>query len=379
MSRLPWQAERMHTVVIAPDSFKGTAEAAEVAAAIAEGWRSVRPHDELRLLPMADGGEGTLDAFAVAVPGAVRHSVTVTGPVGDPVDASWLELPNGTAVVELAQTSGLTLLDPLQPFAAQTSGFGQAIAAALDHGVDRLLLAIGGSSSTDGGAGLLTALGARLLDADGQEIAPGNAGLAALDAIDLSGLRPLPAAGAVILSDVNNPLLGGRGAAAVFGPQKGASRADVAMLDANLARLVERAGVALTVDRSAVAAAERGSGAAGGAGYGLLLWGATTASGASGVGDAISLPGAAAAATIVITGEGRYDDQTADGKVASYVAGLAPGRAMLVAGAIQAPTDESFVAAASLTELAGGVERAMAEPLVYLQTAGAVLAESLQD
>lgn len=362
-------------IVVAPDSFKGTAEAAEVAAAIAEGWRSVRPDDEVRLLPMADGGEGTLDAFAAAVPGALRHAVTVAGPVGDPVEASWLELPDGTAVVELAQTSGLTLLHPLQPFAAHTIGFGEAIAAALDHGADRLLLAIGGSSSTDGGVGLLTTLGARFLDADGRDIDAGNTGLATLASIDPSGLRALPSGGAVILSDVTNPLLGGRGAAAVFGPQKGASPADVPLLDANLTRLVDHAAAVFPGEQAALAAAEPGAGAAGGAGFGLLLWGATASSGASGVGEAIALPEAVAGAAIVITGEGRYDDQTADGKVASYVAGLAPGRAMLVAGAIQAPTEDTFVAAASLTVLAGGVAAAMAEPLVHLRAAGAALAE----
>ncbi|MGK9147472.1 glycerate kinase [Plantibacter flavus] len=364
----------MHTVVIAPDSFKGTVDAAEVATALAEGWRSVRPDDEVRLLPMADGGEGTLDAFAVAVAGAVRHAVTVTGPVGAPVEASWLELPDGTAVVELAQTSGLTLLDPLQPFAAHTVGFGEAIAAALDAGARRLLLAIGGSSSTDGGTGLLGALGARFLDADGSDTALGNAGLAELATIDVSGLRALPPGGALVLSDVTNPLLGARGAASVFGPQKGATHEDVAVLEANLARLVDRAAAA-AVDPSGRVAVAPGAGAAGGAGYGLLLWGATASSGASGVGEAIGLPAAAAAATVVVTGEGRYDDQTADGKVASYVAGLAPGRAMLVAGMIQAPTEGVFIAAASLTELAGGVAAAMAAPLVHLRSAGAALAE----
>ncbi|AZH84748.1 glycerate kinase [Plantibacter sp. PA-3-X8] len=361
-------------IVIAPDSFKGTATAAEVAEAIADGWRTIRPDDLLHSLPMADGGEGTLDAFAAAVPGARRHPITVTGPVGGPVDAEWLELPDGSAVVELAQTSGLTLLDPLQPFAAHTVGFGEAIAAALDHGARRLLLAIGGSSSTDGGAGLLTALGARLVDADGGPVAPGNAGLSTLRDIDTAGLRALPPDGAVILSDVTNPLLGDRGAAAVFGPQKGATTADVAVLDTNLARFVSRAAEVFGTDRAERAAAEPGAGAAGGAGYGLLLWGATATSGARGVGEAIALPEAAATASIVITGEGRFDDQTADGKVASWVAGLAADRTMLVAGAIQAPTEGIFLAAASLTALAGGVEAAMAEPLVHLRAAGAALA-----
>lgn len=155
-------------VVIAPDSFKGTASATEVAAALAAGWSSVRPNDELRLLPMADGGEGTLDAFDMAVPGGIRMPVVVHGPDNRMHESYWLLLPAGrggaTAVVELANTSGITLLDPLLPLDAHTLGFGQAIAAALDHGIDRLLLAVGGSASSDGGVGALTALGGRFFD-----------------------------------------------------------------------------------------------------------------------------------------------------------------------------------------------------------------------
>jgi glycerate kinase len=210
-------------VVLAPDSFKGTATAAEAADALARGWRSIAPSDVIVEKPMADGGEGTLDAFAAAVPGSERVPVTVQGPDDRPVDAAWLRLPDGTAVVELALTSGITLLDPLRPLDAHTLGFGQAIAAALDAGARRLLLAIGGSSSTDGGAGALAALGAVFLDAQRRPVRLGNRGVGALARADLSGLRPLPADGALILSDVTNPLLGPFGAAAIFGPQKGAT------------------------------------------------------------------------------------------------------------------------------------------------------------
>ena len=149
-------------VVIAPDSFKGTASAAEIADAVAVGWRSERPDDDLVLLPMADGGEGTLDAVAAAVPGSERVPVTVTGPDDRPVETAWLRLPDGRALVELAATSGLTLLDGLRPDTAHTTGFGQAIAAALDAGATGLLLGIGGSASTDGGVGALQALGLAL-------------------------------------------------------------------------------------------------------------------------------------------------------------------------------------------------------------------------
>ncbi len=356
-----------HTVVIAPDSFKGTATAIEVTDALAEGWASVRPDDVLVRMPLADGGEGTLDAFEVAVPGAVRVPVTVQGPDGRDVDASWIRLPDNSAVVELAETSGITLLDPLLPFDAHTFGFGQAIAAALDAGVNRVYLAIGGSSSTDGGVGALTALGARFLDANGAPIVQGGRGLTALAAVDLAALRPLPAGGAVVLSDVTHPLLGPSGAAAVFGPQKGATAADVAVLDAGLARLA----ALLPADASTP-----GSGAAGGTGFGLLAWGATLAAGADAVGEVVHAADAVASASIVITGEGRFDGQSDAGKVPSYVRSLAAvgsARAMLVAGAITAEP-LGFDAAVSLTELAGSATSAMADTRVWLREAGSRLA-----
>ena len=196
-----------HRVVFAPDSFKGTIGAAEAAAALAEGWRSIRHHDEVSLLPMADGGEGTVDAFATAVPGARRMPVTVTGPEGTPIEAVWLLLPpgdgaaGGTAVVELASTSGIELLGSpprLRPLDAHTRGFGEAVAAALAHGVDRLVLGIGSSASTDGGVGLLSALGARFTDAAGDPIAGGGRGLADLAAVDLSRLASVPAGGVTV-------------------------------------------------------------------------------------------------------------------------------------------------------------------------------------
>ncbi|WP_369824037.1 glycerate kinase [Frondihabitans sp. PAMC 28766] len=157
-------------ILIAPDSFKGTASAREVARALGEGWGTVRPGDTLDEAPMADGGEGTLDAFGTAYPGSARHPVTVTGPDDRPVDASWLALPDGRAVVELASTSGLTLLEGLRPDTAHTRGFGEAIAAALASHPAALVLAIGGSSSTDGGLGLLAALGARVVDGAGSAL-----------------------------------------------------------------------------------------------------------------------------------------------------------------------------------------------------------------
>ncbi|WP_313540814.1 glycerate kinase [Leifsonia aquatica] len=372
------------TVVVAPDSFKGSATAAEVAEALGAGWRSVRPADTMVLAPTADGGEGTLDAFAVAVPGARRRPVRVLGPSGEAVEAAWMALPDGVAVVELAATSGLGLLRAPAPFDAHTVGFGQAIAAALDAGATSLLLAIGGSASTDGGAGALTALGARLLDADGRPVAPGNRGLADLARVDLSGLRSLPAGGARILSDVTSPLLGPDGAAAVFGPQKGATPEDVPALDAGLARLaavLEAAAGDGTPAPTDVSVDEPGTGAAGGTGYGLRVWGATMAPGATAVADTLGLPERIAAADLVITGEGRYDSQSASGKAPEHVAALARRAGipvLLAAGAITAEP-HGFADAVALTDLAGGTDAALADPLRWARAAGAALASRLAD
>jgi glycerate kinase len=370
-------------VVLAPDSFKGTASAADAASALADGWRSVRPADELVVRPMADGGEGTLDAFASAVPGATRMPVTVRGPVSAPVTTHWLLLPDGTGVVELAATSGITLLDPLEPLDAHSAGFGEAIAAALDHGVHRLLLALGGSASTDGGVGALSALGGRFFDEADEPVPLGNRGLGMIARVDLSELRALPAGGAVILGDVTNPLLGPLGAAAVFGPQKGADAATVEVLEANLAQFARAAEVAR---RARVAAGSTdhpaefaGAGAAGGAGFGLMLWGAEMGGGAALIASTVGLDAAIAGVDLVITGEGRFDGQSEAGKAPTVVAELARSVGVptaLVAGAITAEP-RGFAASVALSDLAGSGRAAMAEPLRWLESAGAELARSV--
>ncbi|WP_261165664.1 glycerate kinase [Microbacterium sp. Marseille-Q6965] len=371
-------------VVFAPDSFKGSLAAADVARALAEGWSAARPVAR----PMADGGEGTLEAFAAAVPGARRTPVRVTGPLGFGVDAAWLWLPptddapQGTGVVELASTSGIELLGGTRrPWDASTLGFGQAIAAALDHGVSRLILGIGSSASTDGGAGLLTALGARFTSGFGASIPPGAAGLEEVVAADLSRLRPLPEAGVQVLTDVAHPLLGSDGAAAVFGPQKGVD--DVARADAALARFAEvlgrTAGDSLPVTAARHADPDApGAGAAGGAGYGLLAWGAELVPGAARIGELTGLREAIAQADLVVTGEGSFDGQSAAGKAPAHVAALAREHGVpvaLVAGRIAPDVDTSaFVQAVSLTELAGSAEAALADPERWLRKAGATLA-----
>ena len=371
------------TVVLAPDSFKGTLAAADVAAALAAGWRDRRPEDAIVMLPMADGGEGTLDAFALSVPGARHMPLTVTGPHGAPVEAAWLLLPPATdgdggfhgvtGVVELASTSGIELLGgDLRPLDAHSTGFGQAIAQALDFGVDRLLLGIGSSASTDGGMGALSALGARFTDAAGYATPPGARGLGAVVHADLADLRSLPAGGVVVLTDVTNPLLGPAGAAAVFGPQKGLDERTMVDAEAGLARLTGL----LPADPSAA-----GAGAAGGVGFGLLAWGARIVPGAAEVAEMVGLPAAVGAASVVITGEGSNDGQSAGGKAPAHVLAVAHAAGVpvaVVAGRITADADASRLAAAlSLSELAGSSAQAMADPARWLREAGRQLAEVL--
>jgi len=359
----------MGAVVLAPDGFKGSITAAAACAALAQGWRDVDPAARIVARPMADGGEGTLDAFATAVDGARRIPVTVTGPDGRDVAAQWLLLPDGTGVVELASTSGIELLGQQRlPFTAHTLGFGQAIVAALDHGVARLVLGIGSSASTDGGAGMLRALGARFAGADGLR------GVAEATSIDVSGMRTPPPGGVVVLSDVTNPLCGPSGAAAVFGPQKGLTSGDVRAADATLGRWA----AAVTAVLPAADPDAAGAGAAGGTGFALQAWGARLASGSAEVAALVGLAQAVAEASVVVTGEGSFDRQSARGKVPSQVVALTAAAdvpAALVAGRIAPDADTTaFAASVSLTELAGGSEAALSDPVRWLQTAGRALA-----
>ena len=354
-------------VVVAPDSFKGSAGAADVAAAVAEGWRSTRPGDRVTELPLADGGEGTLDALEAALPDSVRHEVVVPGPEGRPVTASWLMLPGGTAVAELASSSGLGLMSRPAPYDAHTRGLGRVVVDALDTGATRLVVGLGGSASTDGGAGLLTELGARFLDSLGEPVVDGSHGLSATVRVDFSGLRPPPVGGVEIWSDVTAPLLGPEGAAAVFGPQKGATPDDVLALDSALERL------AALVDADPTTP---GAGAAGGTGFGMLVWGATVVSGAEAVAEAVGLDRLVADADLVVTGEGRFDAQTAGGKLVSWVASSARAHDVpvaLVAGQVTASTD-GFVDVVDTSVLAGGSAASMTDPRRWLEAAGASLA-----
>ena len=356
-------------IVVAPDSFKGSIDAAAAAAAIAEGWHAARGGDELTCIPLADGGEGTLDVLAAAEPAARWHTARVSGPGERAVSSSWLELPGRTAVVEIARASGLPLLSRPDPLHAHTAGTGELIGRALDAGAARIVLTLGGVASTDGGTGALTALGARFTDASGSPLAAGGGALAELASADLSGLRPPPPGGVTCLSDVTAPLLGPHGAAAVFGPQKGAGPGQVAALEAGLARLAR----VLGGDPAAP-----GAGAAGGTGYGFVTaWGAVIRPGAAELCRIAGLGAALARADLVITGEGRYDLTSTAGKVTGAVlAAAAAARvpAALVAGAIAAELPAGSWRGVSLGELAGDVAAARAAPARWLRAAGQLLA-----
>lgn len=358
-------------VLFAPDAFKGTVDAAAAAEALAAGWLEVRPGDEAVVLPLADGGEGTLDAVERAVPGAVRVPVAdVVGPHGRAVDASWLRLPDGAAVVELAAVCGLPLLDRPDPLGADTAALGVVIADALRSGVSELVVAVGGSASTDGGTGALGVLGARLLDGAGRALPPGGGALDRLASADLSALAPMPPGGVQVLTDVRNPLLGPRGAARTFGPQKGATAEDVAVLEAGLRRLAD----VLGGDPE-----QPGAGAAGGTAYGFAATcGAQLVPGAARIAELAGLDDALARADLVVTGEGRFDATSLNGKVVGAVLHAAmraagtPGVA-IVAGSVAATPPTGVVAYEDLTLLAGSPGEARADAARWLRRAGGAL------
>jgi glycerate kinase len=309
-------------IVIAPDSFKESLSAPEVAAAIARGWQQVFPDAECLLRPMADGGEGTVDALLAAV-GGERRECRVRGPMGAPVAAHWGWLGQATAVIEMAAASGLHWVPREQRDACLASSFGtgELILQALDAGATRIILGLGGSATNDGGAGLLQALGVRFVDAAGRELAPGGAALATLDRLDLSGLDArLLQAQIEVAADVDNPLCGPRGASAVFGPQKGATPAQVAELDAALGRYARIVAATLGEDHAQFP----GVGAAGGLGFAArALLKASFRPGIELVAELSGLAEAVLGAELVITGEGRMDAQTLHGKTPVGVARVA--------------------------------------------------------
>jgi glycerate kinase len=326
---------RSPAVVLAPDSFKGSLSAPAAADAIAEGLRRVWPDADLRLCPMADGGEGTLDAVLSC--GGKRSTDRVSGASGAPLDVDYgLVGDPMTAVVEVARIVGLTdaAVATIDVEHRTTLGVGELIRNRLDAGVRRFMIGLGGSSTNDGGAGLLAALGVSLTDARGHAIEPTPAGLAALATVDAKGLDArLADAEIIVMSDVNNPLIGEHGATAIFGPQKGVAAERIAEFDRRIgtfAALTERA-----FDRRAHD--KPGAGAAGGLGFALQLIGGRMRSGAEVVADLIGLDAALDGADWAITGEGKSDGQTALGKTPLIVARRAAARQIpvtLISGSI---------------------------------------------
>jgi glycerate kinase len=342
-------------VLVAPDKFAGTLTAVQAAAAIAEGWARTAPGDSIEQVPMADGGPGFLDVLQSSLGGEL-HAVTVSGPFGEPTPAAVL-LVGDTAYVESAQACGLHLTGRTDPERATTRGVGELLLAAVDAGATTVVVGLGGSGTTDGGAGLLAALGAtgdRPLD-------HGPAGLAGLTTVDLAPAREfLDGARVIAASDVDNPLTGLFGAVKTFGPQKGLTEDRMPVVDGWLQDF------AAIADRRI--ALEKGAGAAGGLGYALLLLGATRVSGIDLVADAVGLPARAAAADLVITGEGSFDFSSRAGKVpfgVATVAGSVARPCIVLAGRVDVGSREmralGVESAYSLVDLVGE-ERALADP-----------------
>lgn len=376
-------------IVVAPDKFKGSLEATDVVEHLAAGIRSVEPSATVVAVPVADGGEGTLDAAVGA--GFVACSTTVTGSAGNPVEAGFALLDR-TAVVEMALASGLAALPVdedgapvLDAGGATSRGTGELVRAALDAGATRIVLGVGGSACTDGGAGLLQGLGARLLDDEGAELGRGGAELARLARVDLTGLDPrVRDAQFVLAADVDNPLTGTNGAAAVFGPQKGADPDLVASLDAALTVFRDRLADALG-PAALTAAGAPGAGAAGGVGYAALaVLGAQRRPGIDVVLEFVGLADRMAGTDLVVTGEGSLDEQSLGGKTPMGVATTAHAAGVPVVAVCGRTTlDEEtrraagFVRTYALTELEPDPRVSMREAGRLLEQVGARLALEL--
>ncbi|MFE9652288.1 glycerate kinase [Micromonospora sp. NPDC006431] len=371
-------------VLLCPDKFAGTLPAQEVAAAVAEGWRTVAPGDELLLRPLADGGPGFVAVLAEAL-GGRRLPVPTVDPLGRPAAGEILLTDDGTAYLESAQACGLHLLSAAErdPKATTSYGLGLLVAAAVEAGARTLVIGLGGSATNDGGAGMLIPLGVTALDEAGRALPYGGAALAAVAALD--GAPRVRGATLIAATDVDNPLLGLHGASNVYGPQKGATREDVLLLDGALERWAELLERELP-DCPPGFAARPGAGAAGGLGAAVLALGGRCESGIGLVSRAIGLDAALDAADLVITGEGSFDHQSLRGKVVAGVAGAARDRGVpcvVLAGRVSTGRREAAAAgvteAYSLVEHFGGEERggaaaALDRPAEGLRALGARLA-----
>ena len=387
----------MTRVVIASDKFKGSATAEQIAEALGAGLRRGGQDVSTRFVPVADGGDGTVDAALSA--GAAEKTHPVTGPYGEKVTARYALTEDGTAVLEAAEACGLRLLDPgrltdeapdtrrLDAATADTRGVGELILAALDAGATEVILGLGGTATTDAGAGLARALGARILTSTGEPAGPGGAGLAEAARVDLAGLDPrLKSTAFTVASDVTNPLTGPDGAAAVYGPQKGLREEQIPEVDAALARYAQRLERELGVREGALAEAA-GSGAAGGLGFAALtILGARMRPGAEVLLDMVEYNAALDEADLVITGEGKLDGQTLHGKAPAEVASRAVARGIpviAVCGASELGEDQAREAGLrevhQLLDLEPDTERAIAEPLPLLERIGEQIGGRLEE
>jgi glycerate kinase len=361
-------------VLIAPDKFKGSLTAAEVAGAVRTGLLRVAPDLEVDAVPVADGGDGTVAAALAA--GFTRVDVTASGPTGEPVQTCYAR-QDDTAVVEVADLTGLVRLPGGKPapLSATSRGTGDVIAAAVDAGCRRVVLGIGGSASTDGGAGILQALGARLTDASGRDIEPGGLGLVEVAAVDLAPLRERMAGVQVsVACDVDNPLTGLSGAAAVYGPQKGATGDQVAFLDRALGRFADVVAAATAADRRDAP----GAGAAGGIGFAMLaLLDAELRRGIELVLELAGFDERVAGAALVVTGEGSLDEQTLHGKAVLGVASRVRSRGVPVVAVCGRSTlrpaelrEVGIGTAYRLTDLEPDVDRCIANAANLLELVG---------
>lgn len=376
-------AQRMSParVVVAPDKFKGTLTAREAARAMATGWRRGDPGANVEEVPVADGGEGTLDTLVTAL-GGEKHQTRTLGPLGDSVDAEYGLARNRDgllAIVEMAQASGLALVeqDRRDPLRASTFGTGELILAACRHEPARVVVCVGGSATTDGGAGAAQALGIRLLDEHGDDLPPGGGALERLSRIDATSVHPLVRrVRVVVATDVDNPLTGPDGAATVFGPQKGASEEEMALLDRALGHFAAVIHRDLGVDVRHV----EGGGAAGGLGAGLMAFlGARLRPGFDLVAEVLDLSARLHRADVAVTGEGRFDRQSAGGKAPARVLEMAREarcRSVLIAGEIEEGLTPQADFVYSMSHRAG-LEASLARPAELLEEAAADAAARL--
>ncbi|MFC3963603.1 glycerate kinase [Nocardia jiangsuensis] len=379
--------EPSQRVVLAPDKFKGSASAPEVADALATGVVRAVPAARIHRVPVADGGDGTVDAFVTA--GWRRVELIAPGPTGAATPTSYA-VRGDTAVVELAAVVGAAKLPAgrFDPLGAGTDGLGTVLTHALESGARHLVLGLGGSASSDGGAGLLRGLGARILDARGSEVPPGGAALADAARLDAGGLHPLLRRARLTLAcDVDNPLLGPAGAVAVYGPQKGAGPAELAILEAALGNWARVVGEAFPVERYGDATERPGAGAAGGTGFGVLgalavLMPVTVRSGIDVVLELLGFADLVNGAALVVTGEGSFDEQSLRGKAplgvlaAATAAGVpcvvTPGRSLLTPEQVR---EAGFAGCHPLTDLESDPARCMARARPLLVRVGERIAE----